>query len=150
MKYLIGIILLVVILSFASKQIQKNQDLWENIPKIQLAPIIQKTPPKQIWLNYAAAIKSANLTNKQIFIYFHTNDCIYCKSLKANTLENKIVKQKLEKYILCDVDLDLHPELTSKYYVNAVPRCIVIDKSTKVLKDLEGNATPEKFLKWLN
>lgn len=96
--------------------------------------------------DYKEVIKLAEKSEKKLIIMFTSDNCSWCKKQKE-VLSEKNVSKELEKYVVAYVNVSKNKAMAKKYNVSSVPKCVMIDKDEKVLKELNGYK--KDFLNWL-
>lgn len=126
----------------------------ETIP--QQKPIVEKQqePPLNESLpeftNYTEALKAAKQLNKNMFIYFETDWCGWCKKMKSEVLSDSEVKDKLNKnFIVCMINVDKDRQTARKFKASGVPTYLIVDKEESIIEKGSGFKTKDKFLDWL-
>jgi thiol:disulfide interchange protein len=100
---------------------------------------------------YEEALTAAKAANKNLFLYFHTSRCIWCKKLENETLSDPIVKQALSSYLTYTVDTGNEGAVADKYRVVMVPTYLVVDPKTEnVITRSSGFKRTGTFIDWLN
>lgn len=94
-------------------------------------------------------LKKAKTYNKHIFVYFGAEWCGWCKTMQLKTLNDSVVKNELEKFVMAYVDKDENKEFCKKYDIQGIPAYIVMDKNGSLLQRSEGFREKESFLQWL-
>lgn len=94
-------------------------------------------------------LKKAKIYNKNVFVYFGAGWCGWCKTMQLKTLNDPIVKNNLEKFVMTYVDKDENKEFCEKYDIQGIPAYIVMDRNGIILQRSEGFLEKESFLKWL-
>lgn len=98
--------------------------------------------------NYNEVLKLSEKSNKNIILMFTGESCSWCKKQKE-VFSNKEVSKKLEEYILCYVNVSKNKSLSKKHNVSSIPKCVMINKNEKVLKESNGYKNEKEFLNWL-
>ena len=108
---------------------------------------VEATEPK----TYAEAVTAAKAANKNLFLYFHTNHCVWCKKLERETLSDATVKQALSNFVSYTVNTETEGEVAQKYRVLAVPTYLTVDPKTEnVISRASGFRRTGSFIDWLN
>lgn len=100
-------------------------------------------------LSYEESLELAKKNDKKVFVFFGGEYCSWCKKQKI-VLSNKDVSSKLDKYIICHIDISKNKNLAKKYKVSSIPSYFIIDKDESVLKESNGYKKEKEFLDWLD
>jgi len=102
--------------------------------------------------DYAAALAQAKARNQMVVAYLHTDWCMYCKKMEAETFPSDQVKSIAGEYVW----LKLNPEkdqdgarLKQRYRVSGYPTIIMLDGNGVRLDQIEGFMPPDTFLQAL-
>jgi thiol:disulfide interchange protein len=113
----------------------------------------QKKEPETIKTtaeSFKEALELSKKHDKPIFVYFGANWCYWCKKMKTDTLNEKDVKNKLDKeYITVFIDTDKDKETTQKFKVSAIPDYMILSSDEIVLKRATASKSKKDFLDWL-
>jgi len=116
-------------------------------PKKEETKPVEAVEPK----TYEEALAAAQAANKNLFVYFHTNHCIWCKKLENETLSDPKVKQALSSFVVYTVNTETEGAVAEKYRVRAVPTYLVVDPKTEnVITRDSGFKRTGTFIDWLN
>lgn len=101
--------------------------------------------------SYDEAVKIAKKDKKKIFLYFGASWCVPCQAMKK-MFKEKEVKEKLDKFVVLIVDVDVDENLTlkKKYKVKSIPDYRILNSDLEVEKKFVGGQTRYKFPKWLD
>jgi len=103
-------------------------------------------PPK----SYEEALKQAEQTGQNIFLFFSADWCSACRKMKQETLSKPEVQKVLEDFVVWFVNTDENQDLAEKYNVKHIPAYFVVTGSEKIEKQAKGYQSAKKFLEWLN
>ncbi|MDD3984418.1 MAG: thioredoxin family protein [Methanobacterium sp.] len=102
------------------------------------------------WSDLNATIKYAKKINKKILIEVYSTRCPSCRDLHYWTLNNKIVKEKLDDYIFLPINGPKNRELVDSYNIGGYPTLMVLDTDGNIIKAHLGFMYSTNFFKWLN
>lgn len=130
----------------------QNDNDWGNPSKDNdqlnppaVVPPITKTPT-----SYEEAIQIAKQSNKNILIFFTSDKCSHCVTMKKNTFTNQQVKDKINTMVFYEVNSTKDREVFQKYAIRVAPSYYIIDGNENVLKSGRGALGPHEFLAWMN
>lgn len=110
-----------------------------------------KTPEVSEPKTYEEALTAAKAANKNLFLYFHTNHCIWCKKLENETLSDPTVKQALSQFVVYTVNVETENAVADKFRVRGVPTYLILDPKTEnVITRDSGFKRTGTFIDWLN
>lgn len=115
-------------------------------------PLPEVKPPEMLkdFSNYAEALSASKAYKRPIFLYFGAEWCHWCKKMKADTLSQAEVKDKLGKeYIVCFIDTDKDKTTARKYKVGGIPAYFVVSSEETVVARASGFKDKAQFLEWL-
>ncbi len=102
--------------------------------------------------DYTTALAHAKARNQMVVAYLHTDWCMYCKKMEAETFPSDQVKSEAGRYVW----LKLNPEkdqdgarLRQKYGVSGYPTILFLDGNGARLDQVEGFMPPGTFLQAL-
>jgi thioredoxin-related protein len=114
-------------------------------------------------LNIDNVIQNILKEKKQTMIFFHMNNCGYCKRMEKETLQNKEIKNIIkQKFGFIDINVDDTNilQFNNKNYsgkqfsnlldVNFFPTVIFLDNDNEITYKARGYRTIEKFKYILN
>ncbi|CDG65625.1 MAG: thioredoxin 1 [Methanobacterium sp.] len=136
-KYLVGIVIIIATLlvggllisNSTQKEVENNSYTlkWDN--------------------NLDQAIQEAKATNKNIFVDFYADWCIYCVEMDKNTFSSPEVQEKLsQNYVLVKIDVDKNPGPSSKYQAYSLPTMLILDSEGNEINRIIGYQSPENLL----
>ena len=119
----------------------------EKLPKIQkITPESRKK--KLIWhddLDSARLI--ASFDYRPIFVFFYSPDCPYCGQFQKSTLETREIKEFLEKFILCRIDVTTQEEAIFQYKLLGVPTVVILSADNTQRLHLRGMIDAKELAK---
>jgi len=102
--------------------------------------------------DYATALAQAKARNQMVVAYLHTDWCMYCKKMEAETFPSDQVKSAAGRYVW----LKLNPEkdqdgarLRQRYGVSGYPTILMLDGNGVRLDQVDGFMPPETFVQAL-
>lgn len=118
-------------------------------PKIPDKVVPKKIAPKTV-SSFAEATASAKESGCNIFLYFGAPWCGYCEQMKATTLVDSEVKEKLSNnFVVLIINTDDDKTVARKFSVRGIPAYMVINSDGNVLRKTTGYKAKADFLKWL-
>jgi thioredoxin 1 len=139
MLILLGVVVLGVLVVFMISNIEKSSKQLQIQTQTQSTTINWSTD-----LN--SALKTAQKSNKLVFVDFYANWCEYCQELDEKTYPDQGVQQILsQKYVPVKVNVDNNPDLASKYNVYGLPTLVILDANGNEIKRVEGYQTPSEL-----
>ena len=121
-------------------------------PVIENPPPIIENKPEALenFTNYKEALEASKKYNRPMFLYFGADWCGFCKKLKAETLSDAGIKDKLSKeYITYFVNVDKDRTTARKYKVSGIPAYMVVDSSETIIVRDSGFKSKEEMMTWL-
>ena len=100
--------------------------------------------------DYDKVLETAAAKQKPVLVDFTASWCGPCRLMETTTFADADVLSDLENYILVRVDLDQNPALASKYGVQAIPACFVLNQFGERVANHVGYAAPAAFRSWLD
>ena len=158
-KIVPGIILFLAFLGtvaviLASKTQQKppmivvgeNQEVV--VPKVKPKATLKiaKIKPK----TYAEVVAAAREQGKDVFLFFESDWCHWCKKMEVDTLAKPQTKKALSQYLVYHVNTEKEQDVAARYRVQSVPAYFVINGQEQVLKSGAGYKGEAAFILWLN
>ena len=120
----------------------------ENPPPIN--PPIVKPEVLENFTNYKDALDASKKYNRPMFLYFGADWCGFCKKLKAETLSDVEIKDKLSKeYVAYFVNVDKDRTTARKFKVSGIPAYMVVDSSETIIVRDSGFKSKEEMMTWL-
>ncbi|MBL4581784.1 MAG: thioredoxin family protein [Gammaproteobacteria bacterium] len=110
----------------------------------------QLVPEGEVPEPIAAALTSARVEGKLVFVDFFAEWCIACKALEQQTLNNTDVQSALQNYIFTKVDTDLFPQSAVFYNVVGMPTLLVLDATGKEIFRSVGPIAAEELAEKLD
>lgn len=105
----------------------------------------------QSMINMNTLLSQSSKDNKYIMVFFHINNCIYCKRMESKTLQNEVIKNTIKKdFIFLDVNTDetdkiiiknkrySTKEFANKHDVHFFPTVLFIDSENEVIYKARG------------
>lgn len=99
--------------------------------------------------NYTAAIFAMTAAQRPALIYFTATWCGPCQLMTRLTLTDPAVAQTLSAVQCVALDIDQHPDLATKYGVNAVPTLILLSTAQSEAERITGFQATGDFMHWL-
>lgn len=99
--------------------------------------------------DYQVALQQAKQEKKNIYMLITSQDCRWCRKFEETTLQEDIVRAKLQKeYVLVHLDRDLHV-FPQKFQRAPVPRHYFITPDEEVIYTFLGYWDREDFFSYL-
>lgn len=102
------------------------------------------------WTDYNTAIAKAKEENKPVYVYFYSDRCTWCNTMKKETHQNKAVADYLnDHFIAVKVDAGKDRDLAMKFRVGPVPANWFLSPDGKPLGQRLGYIPADTFQKML-
>ncbi|TYT74544.1 thioredoxin family protein [Desulfobotulus mexicanus] len=102
------------------------------------------------WTPYKQALETAASENKQIYLYFYSPQCPWCRTMENKTHgDGKVAAYLKENFISVNINMDTNPALTRKYRVSGVPANIFLSSEGETLFSRPGHVPPQTFIRIL-
>ncbi|MCW7752526.1 thioredoxin family protein [Desulfobotulus sp. H1] len=102
------------------------------------------------WTSYEDAKTKAASENKHIYLYFHSPQCSWCRTMETKTLANEDVRAYLNAHFIpVSIHVDRNQALADKFKVNGIPANIFLSPEGQGLFNRPGHIPPETFLRIL-
>ncbi|TWI67815.1 thioredoxin-related protein [Desulfobotulus alkaliphilus] len=99
---------------------------------------------------YKQALETAVSENKQIYLYFHSPQCPWCRTMENKTHgDGKVAAYLEENFISVSINMDTNPALARKYRVSGVPANIFLSPQGETLFSRPGHVPPQTFIRIL-
>jgi thioredoxin-like negative regulator of GroEL len=98
--------------------------------------------------NYTAVLSPTATEQRPMLVYFTASWCGPCKLLTRITLTDPVVLRSLSNVDHVAMDIDEHPDLASKFGIQAVPTLILLSAGQEVDRTT-GFRPVDGFLEWL-
>jgi len=95
------------------------------------------------------AFTKAKKENKKLLIMAVSKGCRWCEKMKKETLSNRKVAKRLEKYILVKADRETSSERDQLPPFKHVPIIFFMTPDKEVIDNLRGYFEPEDFLEYI-
>jgi thiol:disulfide interchange protein len=147
--FLIGAVSFALYVKLAPKHLPTPQTMSDpkTPPPTQILPEVK---PGGTFNSYAEALAASKKQNKPIFLYFGAEWCHWCKKMQSTTLVNAQVKEQLNKYIVCFIDVDVDKQTAQNYKVAGVPAYMLVSSDEKVVLHGVGFKSTDEFLTWIH
>lgn len=161
-----GVLFVAVLAVFATKEHfvphveGQNWSEWNNAPILgNPEQIKEEEQEKQIEefhgpqispKTFREALIEADRCKKNIFLYFETDECTYCKKMKATTFADPEVRKQLAEYVVYFCNAKEERVLSNKFGVHAVPCYYIINVNQRILNKAQGYKTAKDFINWLH
>ncbi len=93
----------------------------------------------------ASALTEGIDSGRHIFIDFYAEWCAACKVLEESTLNESVVQQALESYVVLKVDTDEYELATSFFKVVGMPTLLVVNSKGEEIYRSVGFVKPEEL-----
>ena len=89
--------------------------------------------------DFVAAQAEARRENRLLVVHFHTTWCGPCQQMERNVLHDAALARELGKhFVAVKVNGDQHPDLVSRFGVQAYPTDVIVDPSGRVVSRTAG------------
>lgn len=108
-------------------------------------------------IDFNQIAKETKESKKSVMVFFHTEDCPYCKKMIAEEFENRIVRDRIDKeFYFVDINLDSKTKIIYKdfkgsvvefgkfFHIQFYPTILFMDKNI-VVSSIKGYRNPSKF-----
>ncbi len=101
--------------------------------------------------NLTAAIETAKIKDKPVFVYIRSEYCGWCRKFEEETFTNQtVVKTLNENFVLVSLDIDKQKNETRNFGVYGTPTMIFLDSNGTGLKRIPGYTDNGTFLGVMN
>jgi thiol:disulfide interchange protein DsbD len=107
------------------------------------------SPVTWVWNDYEKVMQQARAENKYVLIDFWAVWCEECKKMDRVAFRDPEVCGLLDRCILLKVDVDVVPELKSKFLVVGMPTVVVVSPEGEEVMRAVGYQTTEQIRKLL-
>lgn len=103
------------------------------------------------WYEHEAGIRTAKETGKKVYIFFSTDNCVWCRRMVATTFQDDSVAGHLnQNFIPVHVDREKEPRIAAQYYPGQeVPYSWFLTENGDEIGRLLGYIPPDKMLLYL-
>ena len=99
--------------------------------------------------DYPGTLSAAASKQRPALVFFTASWCGPCKLMSRVTLADARVQQGIAGIEHVAVDIDAHPDLASKYGVNAVPTFVMLSAGEDEVERTTGYEATGDFMQWL-
>jgi thiol-disulfide isomerase/thioredoxin/YHS domain-containing protein len=101
-----------------------------------------------VWRSdFQGAWEEANKLDKPVLLHFYADWCGPCQQMEHNVLNNKdLLDQVGSSFVAIKINTDRHPELVSRFGVQALPTDMFVDPDGTVLSQSEGYTDLSAYL----
>ncbi len=105
--------------------------------------------PLQWEKDLQTAFIKAQKENKVVMVLAEADYCRWCKKMKTQTIENKEVSKKLEKFVLVRIDRD---KVKVDYipYAKYIPTVYFMSKDKEIIEQVTGYFGVLDFKSWID
>ena len=99
------------------------------------------------WNSYKEGFELGKQQEKDIFIYFHADWCVFCKKMEKETYTDQDVAEYLKQnFVLIKVDTQKEKKLSAAYFVRGLPMSWFLGPNGERITALPGYVPPGQFL----
>lgn len=99
------------------------------------------------WQPYDKGLAMAKAQNKNIFLYFHSDWCHYCKKMKRSTFKNlDLINYLNENFISIKVDTEKEKKVTASYSVRGLPTLWFLKNDSTRLSRIPGYVQADRLI----
>jgi thiol:disulfide interchange protein len=107
-------------------------------------------PPPEGWSeDYAAALREAAATGRNVLIDFYLRGCAPCRVMDRTVMTAEPVKKALSEFVLVRLDLAAEDQLADRFQVVGAPTYVVLNPEGRMLSQTSGILTVEQFVTFL-
>ncbi len=105
----------------------------------------------KVYVDYEVALNVAKEEKKNIFILFQTEHCRWCKKLKATTLQDSVLTERLNnEFVVLVLDKE-KSEYPSTFKIKGVPTVYMISNKGVIFVERVGYyENPKDYTKWFD
>lgn len=97
------------------------------------------------------AFEVARETNRPLLLHFWTPDCIPCRRLEKNVLNQPRVVETLEnQFVPVKINAQEFPQLAARYHVSSVPKDVILNTRDEELLRLFTPQDPDQYVAQLS
>jgi len=97
------------------------------------------------------AFEVARETNRPLLLHFWTPDCIPCRRLERNVLNQPRVVETLEtQFVPVKINAQEFPQLAARYHVSSVPKDVILNTRDEELLRLFTPQDPDQYVAQLS
>ncbi len=101
--------------------------------------------------NLTAAIETAKVQGKPVFVYIRSEYCGWCRKFEEETFTNQtVIKTLNENFVLVSLDINKQQNETKSFAVFGTPTMVFLDSNGTGLKRIPGYTDTESFLSVIN
>jgi thiol:disulfide interchange protein DsbD len=107
-------------------------------------------PPPEGWSeDYAAALREASATGRNVLVDFYLRGCAPCKVMDRTVMTAEPVKKALSEFVPVRLDLAAEGELADRFHVIGAPTYVALSPEGQMLSQATGTLTVEQFVAFL-
>lgn len=107
-------------------------------------------PPPEGWSeDYAAALREASVTDRNVLVDFYLRGCAPCQVMDRTVMTAEPVKRALSEFVPVRLDLAAEDQLADRFDVLGAPTYVVLTPEGQMLSQTSGTLTVEQFVAFL-
>ena len=113
----------------------------------------RRQPPKKgdrYFYDLDEAVSDARTHNRDLYVMFYADWCSWCKKMKAETLEDPNVSERLDRHSVALINTERFQALARRYRVTGIPVSLLMNKEGRTLKRKSGFMDTPAFLRWID